>query len=106
MHLLYLMYMIICAYTHTHSYVNHIFIHTHTHTYIHTYIHTGGGSELEPHGGPPTGEEVINYIDCPPFATSIYECSFNTTNEGECGEHFYDAYVFCFGGNHEYFVSK
>ena len=41
-------------------------------------------------------QSVINSLDCPPGATDLSSCSFNTTSSGNCASHYYDAVVVCF----------
>ena len=43
-------------------------------------------------------QSVINSLDCPPGATDLSSCSFNTTSSGNCASHYYDAVALCFNG--------
>ena len=39
---------------------------------------------------------VVNSLTCPDFANDLSACSFETTNDGVCASHDYDANLQCF----------
>ena len=65
---------------------------------MHVLFYLGVNSAYSNYRGYLYGATSIDYIDCPVFSSSLYSCTYSTTDDEPCVSHGDDLYVTCIRG--------